>query len=447
MIAVLPDAARSTLSSPPTMRVLCTGDLHIGRRSTRLPASVAAATASCASAWSAIVDHAIDQGVDVVAISGDLVDQTNRFYESLGPLERGLRRLRDASIPVVAVAGNHDHDVLPELARVLPPGCLTLLGVGGTWERLTIKRPGGERLHVDGWSFPRQHVTASPLVSHVPRESPDAPVLGLLHADLDAPASLYAPVSLAELRRAGGDLWLLGHVHAGHVRDDGTGPCVLYPGSPHPMDPGEPGAHGVWIVQLTRGQRPSVQHVPLACVRYDAIDVDLTDVEHVGDARLLIVDGVRSAAERMFAEAGRLRHLSLRVRLTGRCSLHRVLDAELGRLADDLQLDVGAGSAYVELVENGTRPRRDLEQIAAGNDAPAVIARVLRDLERADGLTAHPALERALREAASAVRTARAFESLATDDAVTGDAAMRAAMSRQASFLLDELLSQQEGVR
>src|SRR5690606_30847102 len=99
------------------MRVLCAGDLHIGRRPTRLPSDVDSSRLSCARSWESIVDYAVDQRVDVLALSGDVVDQSNKFYEAIGPLERGLARLRAAGVATVAVAGNHDHDVLPQLAR------------------------------------------------------------------------------------------------------------------------------------------------------------------------------------------------------------------------------------------------------------------------------------------------------------------------------------------
>ena len=36
-----------------------------------------------------IVDVAIQQRADIVAISGDLIDRENRFFEAFGPVERG----------------------------------------------------------------------------------------------------------------------------------------------------------------------------------------------------------------------------------------------------------------------------------------------------------------------------------------------------------------------
>ncbi len=134
------------------MKILCTGDLHVGRRASRLPVDWCGTECSCAAVWERIVELAIRERVDLVAVSGDLVDRANRYYEAIGPVERGVRILAKAGIQTVAVAGNHDFDVLPRLAESLA-GDLQLLGTDGNWQRITIQRDGGDRLHVDGWSF------------------------------------------------------------------------------------------------------------------------------------------------------------------------------------------------------------------------------------------------------------------------------------------------------
>ena len=86
-----------------SIRVILTGDLHVGRRPSRVSDHIDCRRCSCAAAWAAVVDYALQQKADVVAISGDLVDRENRFYEAFGPLERGLRRLSEAGIDTVAV--------------------------------------------------------------------------------------------------------------------------------------------------------------------------------------------------------------------------------------------------------------------------------------------------------------------------------------------------------
>lgn len=426
------------------MRILCAGDLHLGRGSTRLPTTGDARTYSCAAAWAAIVDHAIAQQVDVVALSGDLVDQDNRFFEALGPLEKGLRRLAGERIVTVAVAGNHDYGVLPAHARQLDPAMFRLLGVGGRWERTLVHaRDGLSALHVDGWSFPQQHVHESPLASYALPAATDHPVLGLLHCDL-APNSAYAPATLADLRARAASMWLIGHVHAPRLHHaDGAAP-VLYPGSPQPMDPGETGVHGAWIVELRAGVAPRPVQVPLATVRYETIDVEVSAAATIDEARALAAAAVRDRALPMVREgSGALRALTLRVRFVGRSTLHRALDGLARDMAADIELDVDGTSVFVERVTVLTQPARDLDAMANGSDAVALLARLLRDVNGALQAPEQDALLRALLAAPNVLRHAGPYRALHDDDALS-PLVLRETLAVQARLLLDELLAQKE---
>ncbi|HEU4629716.1 MAG TPA: DNA repair exonuclease, partial [Gemmatimonadaceae bacterium] len=357
------------------MNVLCTGDLHIGRRPTRLPPHVDGRPLASAQAWQALVDYALDQRVDLVALSGDVVDRANRYFEAIGPLERGLRRLAAAGIATVAVAGNHDHDVLPQLARTVGSDAFRLLGRGGTWERTSIQARGGERLHVDGWSFPAEHVRDDPLAGYALPPDPGVPTLGLLHADLDAPGSHYAPVSLRDLRSHPIAFWLLGHVHGPALHaGDGAAP-VLYPGSPQPLHPGEPGVHGAWLLDLRAGCAPTVRQIPLATVRYETVDIDVSDVTDAAELRQVVVERARREIGARLRDAGPLRYLSARLRIVGRTPVHRHVARELAAMAEDWEHEEGGVTAFVERVDVETRAARDLAALAGGSDAAAVLAR------------------------------------------------------------------------
>jgi DNA repair protein SbcD/Mre11 len=427
------------------VKILCTGDLHIGRSSTRLPAQSDVRALSAADCWVRIVDMAMAEGVAAVLLSGDVVDRANRFFEAVGPLEAGLRRLAEAGIPAIAVSGNHDFDVLPALAAALPPGALRLLGRGGVWERTTLGE-GDERLHVDGWSYPEQAVRGSPLPEH-PRPARDGvPVLGLLHCDLDQIASAYAPVRLAELLAVPVDFWLLGHIHAPALRAAPGAATVLYPGSPQALDPGEPGAHGPWLVEVGAGGRFAARQVPLSGVRYETVAVDLTDAEDELAAKQRIFEAVRSSLDALAVAAGPARYASYRIRLTGRTRLHRALAPIREQVAADFAPEAGALVALVEQVRLETRPAVDLAALAAGRDPAGVLAGLLLALEP-DG--AGPPAELLFRaeQAVASVWQARPYVSLG--DAAAGEVhagAARDAAVRQAWLLLDALLAQKEAV-
>lgn len=391
------------------------------------------------------MDRALAEHVDVVALSGDLVDRANRFYEATGPLETGIRRLAGAGIVTVAVAGNHDYDVLPWLVDGFDPDAFRLLGRGGEWERTTIRR-GDAVLHVDGWSFAEARVERSPLGRYDLPGGGGAPVLGLLHADLDQPGSIYAPVTRAELRARPVDFWLLGHVHAPGLREEAGGAPVLYPGSPQAMDPGEAGAHGVWIVEVEPGRIFRARPLPLSSVRYDVVEVDVTGIADPLELDRRVADGLRAHLVAVAPAAGPLEYLCCRLRLAGRTPLHRGLEPRLAGLAEELALVEGGVTAVVEKVELDTRPAYDLAELARGSDPTAVLAGLLQALEQGQASGEH---ERLLREAARCagdVRRARPYLALPGEGEEAADAEVAAqALARQASRLLDGLLAQKEG--
>ncbi|HEX6939169.1 MAG TPA: DNA repair exonuclease [Longimicrobiales bacterium] len=453
------------------MKILCCGDVHIGRRSARLPDHADGRAASSAACWARVVERALEERVDVVALSGDVVDQANRYYEATGPLEAGLRRLAEAGIQTVAVAGNHDHDVFPRLVDDIGQERVRLLGRGGRWERVTV-RCGGETLHVVGWSFPAARVRESPLAGFDLRPTgDDAPVLGVLHADLDQPGSDYAPVTLAGLRAAPVDFWLLGHVHAPRLYEAPGAAPVLYPGSPQALDPGEPGAHGAWLVEVGPGRTFRAHLLPLSSVRYDAVEVDVDGVADAAELDRRVTAALRAHLAAVAATPGAPQYLCFRLRIVGRTPLHRGLASRLEALCADLELDESGVTAVVEKVEPRTRPARELAALARGNDAVGVLARVLLALEGADvgsgagpgagpgavpgpgpapdaAAPALPELRDLLRDAAAAVAdvyAARPYLGLG-DAAGAQPAAIAAdALARQAALLLDELLAQKEG--
>lgn len=437
------------------MRLLITGDLHLGRRSTRIPDRVP--DASSAAVWARAVDVAIAHEVDAVLISGDLVDQDNRYFEALGPLELGLRRLRSAGIRALAVAGNHDHATLPALVATLPTDALTVLGAGGRWEQVTLtSRHDHSRLHVLGWSFPSRTVRESPLTSLPPIANDGVPTIGLLHGDLDVPTSVYAPLASSELARAPVCAWVLGHIHAGGLR--AHAPPVLYPGSPQPLDPGEPGVHGVWLADVADTFHTRL--VPLASVQYCTVTVDLAGCADLESARTRVVRALRDAVAREWREG--LHHLAVRVHFTGRSALHGRLDALAQQLRDapTLWLDDEPGeivraivfdertnsaqSVGVTHVHDATTPDHDLDALASGTDAIGVLAQLRRALQHGSLDALPPSLRDTLRRVPGEVAGARVFTGVA--DAALSEEALVEVARAQVDRLLDALLAQRDSI-
>ena len=359
------------------MKLLCVGDIHLGRQPGRLPAGLLdelkASALGPAAAWRLAVDLAVADEVDAVLLAGDVVEQEDDFYEAYGDLRGGVDRLAAAGIPVLAVSGNHDVQVLPRLADAVSG--FRLLGRGGVWEVARVAGRSGRSAQVLGWSFPERRVPTSPLAAHdLPGLDPGAgPVIGLLHCDRDAAGSPYAPVRSAELADAPVDAWLLGHIH----KPDRLAPPrpIGYLGSLTGLDPGETGLRGPWRIEFS-GPEPVLEHLPLAPLRWEEVTVALDGLESVDDVPALAVAALDTLHERVAAERFSPRAVGCRLRFTGRTEHRRAVERSLAagnplrflHPRDDILYFV-----HDWRMEAG--PALDLDGLARGADPPALLAR------------------------------------------------------------------------
>ena len=424
------------------MRVLCTGDIHLGRPISQIPSSSHLAGLSSSAAWRAIVDLAVDEQVDLVAVSGDLVDLANRYYEAIGAVEAGVRRLAAAGIPIVAVAGNHDYSVLPRIVDRLD-GAIQLIGRDQQWRRWSLVRDGKTLLHVDGWSFRQEHVSHDPLESYNLPQSHDAPVLGLLHADLDGQELRYAPVRLRRLQQLPISAWLLGHIHGSRLQRLAGAPPVLYPGSPYALDPGETGMHGVWMLTIEPGVEPHFEQRAIAPVRYEPLAVDVTDAESQVEATDRIERSIETAL-RTAKESSNGAHLELllvRLLVTGSLPVSVTLDAsEMDQMQRSFNPTFDGATAAIERIADLTTPAIELEALATGIDAPATIARLILTLQPESTDPAKAAIVAEARKRAQTIARQSAFQRI--DDPLPDDDALAATIEHEAWSLLRTLLAQ-----
>jgi len=423
--------------------LLLASDLHIGRASA-LPETVSGGAAdTAAAAWERLVDLALQRRVAAVCLAGDVVDRENAFWEAQGVLERGIARLADAGIVTVAVAGNHDHAVLARLADTLPPEHFMLLGRGGRWEAMTLHHAGRPLLRLHGWSFPQWRVTTSPLAGYnLAGDAADLPLLGLVHGDLDDPASLYGPLDVAALRRLPPRGWVVGHRHRPRLDAPGGAPWVLCPGSVQALDPGETGVHGAWLLTVEGGTLSPPEPVPLSTVCYETIRPDLSGCADGDAVRVSVLDALRRLREEAVAAGGdALRVVVARVALAGRSPAAAAVPEVTAEMARYRQEGAGGVTLVVERVTGTVLPPVDLAELARATTPPAELARLLLALEQ-DELDDD---QRALLQAvATAVRDELATpEYEATGDPAFDPAATRTLLHDAAERLLARLLEAQ----
>ena len=426
-----------------TIRILCTGDIHLGRRATQVPEATDAHVFRPTAAWQSFVDTAVERQVDIVVLTGDVVDETNKFYEAFSVLDAGVRRMVDEGIAVLAVAGNHDFDVLPRLADQIPD--FHLLGRGGRWQEFIHEHNGAPAVRFQGWSFPARHMSNNPMATYS-APSDGVPTVGVLHCDCDVARSVYGPVSLAELRGTGALAWLLGHIHKPQVLSDEY-PLVLYPGSLQGLDPGELGMHSACLLTVGAGPSLKIERLALSGLRWEHLDVCVESVENEDSLQSVLISALRDRHDKILAELGRTRLIGCRLRLLGRTSTHRRLPSLIATIESDLRPEFGGVNYFIESIENLSRPDISLDEIARSSDLAGLLARRLLLLECREPPEEYQNLvERAKRSIEESRRVSQ-FSALQSDTASIGQEQVRGLLLQSGLRALDELLAQKEAAQ
>jgi predicted phosphodiesterase len=400
---------------------------------------------SVAAVWRRIVDAAVTRDVDAVLMAGDVVDEDNQYFEALGPLQEGVRQLTDRDIPVFAVAGNHDWDVLPRLAETVDPEGFQLLGRGGQWETATLEVDGEPAAEIVGWSFPDRHHGESPLDGGGPTPETDLPAVGLLHADFGADESRYAPVDRTELEGAAPSAWVLGHLHQPAEHELAAG-VALYPGSPQPLDPGERDRHGISMLELAPDGAVSVVRRPLASLEYAECEVDLAGVETRDDFRQRVSTRLGDLHRETVEDAPDLERVVYRINFTGRTAAHRHIGDWNEQLVDQFEPRYDGTVGRIDEARVATRPTYDLEELARSDDPPGVVAQLLLQLERGEPSNETKTLLRRLRQTlVEDIYNANAYAPLRADSETSDEPGRRdveAMLVEQGWLLLDQLMDQ-----
>ncbi|GIW73947.1 MAG: serine/threonine protein phosphatase [Phycisphaerales bacterium] len=324
----------------------------------------------------------MEHRVDAVLLAGDVVDDQGAYFEVLGPLQRAMERLE--GIPVLAVAGNHDARVLPSLAQELPG--LTVLGRDGRWQEHVLHTAVGE-VAILGQSFRPDRPedggpawsTRSPFQDPPPESRSDRLRIGLLHGDLDASSSRYAPFTSTQLRQFRADAWLLGHVHVPSVQGLGQRVPMGYLGSVCGLDPGETGPRGAWLVRCEPG-RVRMEHLPLAPLAWMQGDVQASDATAQD-----LADRLRQAAGELARQVPNALAVGVRLRIVGQSEHWRQLHEAVGslRTGQDAEPWTHQGRrVFLDRIEAAVTAPLPLEELAKERSAAGRVASLIVQLEQ-----------------------------------------------------------------
>jgi len=289
-----------------------------------------------------LVDVAIEQGVAFVLIAGDLYDgDWKEFRTGLFFVEQ-MRKLREAAIPVLLIAGNHD--AANKMTRKLP--------MPDNVRMLAANKP--ETVHlsacdaaIHGQSFGRGAVLEN-LAAGYPRPEPGMFNIGLLHTCATGREGheAYAPCSLDDLRSRQYDYWALGHIH--RREELCQDPPVVFPGNLQGRHVRETGPKGCTLVTVDDHQQARLEPIALDVFRWGHCRVAAAGAANGYE----VLDRVRGGLAKAVSEADGL-PLAVRIEVLGACPAHRQLTAESFRWTNDVRAvaqDLGGGAVWVEKV-------------------------------------------------------------------------------------------------
>lgn len=420
-----------------TAPVMFLGDLHLGRSPQRLRrAGLDPNKLGPVEGWRRVVQYAVSKGVQAVVLSGDVVDQDKDRFEAWGHLRHGVEEMTRAGVRVLGVAGNHDHIALPRLAERIR--AFRLIGRDGVWQREEL-----DGIDLLGWSFPSGVHRESPLLSPglkeaIDRRRPDAALVGVLHGDLDATESPYAPVRRAALAEHPVAGWFLGHVHK--PDDLGRARPMGYLGSLVGLDRSETGRRGPWLVQRRSASAVEATQLRLGPVHWTTLEVDLTGVHpgpDVNDQIHARVETVieRAAAADRWTSDGDFLAVGCSVVFTGPTAARAAIQQFIENFpSEELVFEARGLRWAVVHLSDATTSSYDLPALAAERSPLGQVAQLLLDLD-AKGPEAIPAEVRA---AIGLVKPEAWSTDIARDPMPDPLATTRAAALR----LLDQLMDQ-----
>lgn len=322
-----------------------------------------------------LIDTALEEDVDAVLLAGDIFDGDWPHYGTGVHFVSEMARLREANIPVVIVAGNHDAESKLTKSLRLPDNVQVL---DTRKPQTVIFEESGLAVHGQGYATP---AVLEDLSAGYPAPLAGMINVGLLHTSADGRPGheRYAPCSPSGLAQRGYDYWALGHVHHREVLS--TEPPIVFPGNLQGRGLRETGPKGATMIELSHDHPVTFEHRVLDVVRWDLIEVDATGCVGRDDACERVGAAVRDAAR---GAGDRL--LAARIVITGRCEAHTALRSDAERLRYDVvagAADVAGGQVWIEGVRLDTSPPRELAH--AGDDAVGELIQELAELTAGNG--------------------------------------------------------------
>lgn len=218
-----------------------------------------------------LVELALSEKVDLMLLSGDLLDSDNTYYETGEELNQCLRGL---SIPVFIAPGNHDYySPKSPYARLKLPSNVYVFNKS-EMEYLPLPQLG---VRVYGAAFTEKRSGALLHGFTAEREEGTMNIL-CIHGEVGVKDSNYNPISIEDIENSGMDYIALGHIHkaSGLLKAGET--WYSWPGCPEGRGFDETGEKTVNIIKLS-AEKCELETRSIAARRYESVKLDVTGID------------------------------------------------------------------------------------------------------------------------------------------------------------------------
>lgn len=368
------------------LRIIHTADIHLDSPLAGLAAKAGDRAndlvGATRRAFTAMIDYAIREAVDLVLIAGDLYDGDWKDFSTGLFFAAEMARLERAGIRVMIIKGNHDAENLMTRSLTCPRN--VRIFEHRKPETYILEDLG---VAVHGQSFPKRDVTDN-LAHAYPEPVAGLLNIGMLHTAADGGYghTPYAPCSVQDLAGKGYDYWALGHVHKRTVLSED--PWIVFPGNLQGRHANEVGNKGFTLITADAQSIASVEHVPIDVVRWAQVRADVNDCADLET----VLDRIREQLTHALDEADG-RTLAVRLTIEGKTAAHRRIAGNIAQMHAECTslLDQCGGDIWLEKVVIGTAEPN--APAAASADAFAELFRTIQELEADPALTAALAAE------------------------------------------------------
>lgn len=249
--------------------ILHAADLHLDSPFRSLPTAEATLRRSeQRKLLEALRDLALERRVDLVLLSGDLLDGRETYPETVDLLARTLGEM---TAPVVIAPGNHDFwsEKSPYATQPWPENVHIFRSEAV--EALPFPELG---VTVYGAAFTGPSRESDALDGFAPQPDGNLPVMAL-HGEVDGRGS-YGPLSSQSIAKSGLKYLALGHIHQQSGLQWAGDTAWAYPGCPQGRGFDETGDKGALLVTVT-DSAVSAEFHPLPGPRYRVLTASVAD--------------------------------------------------------------------------------------------------------------------------------------------------------------------------